>query len=196
IFIVFCDPIRWFRAVLVFSLQFSFDRFPRPFDRIFVLLLSVSHHFLPCTTSGCRALAREGNCLIAYYALVSGAVKQPEAPGRFRRNMPDSVVVAVLGAQPAMGLSATRFGRAPIRDAGLRPLNAAEILRIRGGLTHALSEGARVFNQAGRRGRSHRRRLPATDVPQRLSHPRSETTQLPSEIFNICRAQSCSEYPG
>lgn len=41
-----------------------------------------------------------------------------------------------------------RFGRAPFRDASLRLLNAAEILGIRGGPTHALSEGARVFNQA------------------------------------------------
>ena len=40
----------------------------------------------------------EENRVIAYYALASGAaVKQPEAPGRFRRNMPDPIPAAVLG---------------------------------------------------------------------------------------------------
>ena len=39
----------------------------------------------------------EENRVIAYYALASGAVKQPEVPGRFRRNMPDPIPVAVLG---------------------------------------------------------------------------------------------------
>jgi hypothetical protein len=35
--------------------------------------------------------------VIAYYALASGAVKQAEAPGRFRRDIPDPIPVAVLG---------------------------------------------------------------------------------------------------
>ncbi|MBB4226543.1 hypothetical protein GGD56_000363 [Rhizobium mongolense] len=35
--------------------------------------------------------------MIAYYALASGAVEQPEAPDCFRRNMPDPVPVAFLG---------------------------------------------------------------------------------------------------
>ncbi|MBB4276038.1 GNAT superfamily N-acetyltransferase [Rhizobium mongolense] len=39
----------------------------------------------------------DANRVIAYYALASGVVEQPEAPGRFRRNMPDPVPVAVLG---------------------------------------------------------------------------------------------------
>jgi hypothetical protein len=39
----------------------------------------------------------EGNRVVTYYALASGAVKQPEAPGRLWRNMPDPNPVAVLG---------------------------------------------------------------------------------------------------
>ncbi|AJC81764.1 GCN5-related N-acetyltransferase protein (plasmid) [Rhizobium etli bv. phaseoli str. IE4803] len=90
-----------------------------------------------------------GNRVIAYYALASGAVRQPEAPGRFRRNMPDPVPVAVLGRlaidQSHQGRG---IGRALVRDAGLRLLNAAEILGIRGLLVHAISDDARGFYEA------------------------------------------------
>ncbi|MDR6667841.1 GNAT family N-acetyltransferase [Rhizobium sp. 1399] len=91
----------------------------------------------------------EENRVIAYYALASGAVKQPEAPGRFRRNMPDPIPVAVLG-RLAIDQSYQRrgIGRALVRDAGLRLLNAAEILGIRGLLVHAISDDARTFYEA------------------------------------------------
>lgn len=91
----------------------------------------------------------EANRVIAYYALASGAVRQPEAPGRFRRNMPDPIPVAVLGRlaidQTYQGRG---FGRALVRDAGLRLINAAEILGIRGVLVHAISDDARAFYEA------------------------------------------------
>ncbi|MBX5030198.1 GNAT family N-acetyltransferase [Rhizobium lentis] len=91
----------------------------------------------------------EANRVVAYYALASGAVRQPEAPGRFRRNMPDPIPVAVLGrlaidrAYQGRGL-----GRALVRDAGLRLLNAAEIIGIRALLVHAISDEARAFYEA------------------------------------------------
>jgi len=91
----------------------------------------------------------EGNHVIAYYALASGAVKQPEAPGRFRRNIPDPIPVAVLGRLAIDGAyQGCGIGRALVRDAGLRLLNAAEILGIRGVLVHAISEDARAFYEA------------------------------------------------
>jgi len=39
----------------------------------------------------------EGNRVVAYYALAFGVVRTLEAPGRFKRNMPDPIPVAVLG---------------------------------------------------------------------------------------------------
>ncbi|WP_409999637.1 GNAT family N-acetyltransferase [Rhizobium leguminosarum] len=91
----------------------------------------------------------EANRVIAYYALASGAVKQSEAPGRFPRNMPDPIPVAVLGRlaidQSHQGRG---FGRALVRDAGLRLINAAEVLGIRGVLVHAISDDARAFYEA------------------------------------------------
>lgn len=91
----------------------------------------------------------EENRVIAYYALASGAVKQPEAPGRFRRNMPDPIPVAVLGRLAIdQSYQGRGIGRALVRDAGLRLLNAAEILGIRGVLVHAISDAARAFYEA------------------------------------------------
>ena len=42
-------------------------------------------------------VACEGRRVIAYYALAMGAAELATAPGRFRRNMPDPIPVAVLG---------------------------------------------------------------------------------------------------
>lgn len=91
----------------------------------------------------------EGSRVIAYYALASGAVRTPEAPGRFKRNMPDPIPVAVLGRLAIDRTYQGRgIGRALVRDAGLRLLNAAEILGIRGVLVHAISDDARAFYEA------------------------------------------------
>lgn len=91
----------------------------------------------------------EASRVVAYYALASGAVKQPEAPGRFRRNMPDPIPVAVLGRLAIdQGYQGRGIGRALVRDAGLRLLSAAEILGIRGVLVHAISDDARAFYEA------------------------------------------------
>jgi GNAT superfamily N-acetyltransferase len=86
------------------------------------------------------------NRVVAYYVLAAGGVRLPEAPSRFRRNMPDPIPVAVLGrlavdeAWHGRGL-----GRALVRDAGLRLINAADIIGVRGMIVHALSEDAVRF---------------------------------------------------
>ncbi len=91
----------------------------------------------------------EGNRVVAYYALASGAVRLPEAPGKFRRNMPDPIPVAVLGRLAIdRNFQGRGIGRALIRDAATRLLHAAEILGIRGLLVHAISEDARAFYHA------------------------------------------------
>jgi GNAT superfamily N-acetyltransferase len=63
--------------------------------------------------------------------------------------MPDPIPVAVLGRLAIDETYQGRgLGRAMVRDAGLRLLNAAEVLGIRGVLVHAISEEARGFYQA------------------------------------------------
>lgn len=84
--------------------------------------------------------------VVAYYALASSAVTVDAAPGRFRRNMPDPIPVVVLGrlavdqSQQGKGL-----GRALVRDAGRRIVQAADAIGVRGLLVHALSPDAKAF---------------------------------------------------
>lgn len=87
--------------------------------------------------------------VVAYYALTSGAIKAAEAPGRLRRNMPSPIPVAVLGRLAIdRDWQGRGLGRALVRDAGLRLLNAAEIMGIRAVLVHAISPDARAFYEA------------------------------------------------
>jgi GNAT superfamily N-acetyltransferase len=81
-----------------------------------------------------------------YYALASGGIAVTNAPGRFRRNMPDPISVAILG-RLAVGARyhGKGIGRALFQDAALRVLQASDILGIRGLLVHAISNDAQAF---------------------------------------------------
>lgn len=84
--------------------------------------------------------------VLAYYSLASSAVETYVATGRFRRNMPEPIPVVVLGRLAIdKSLQGQGIGRAMVRDAGLRVLQAAEVIGIRGMLVHALSDQAREF---------------------------------------------------
>ena len=91
-------------------------------------------------------VACDNTRVVAYYALAASAIAPDAATGRFRRNMPDPVPVAVLGrlaidkTQQGKGL-----GRALFRDAALRVLGAADSIGIRGMLVHAISDDAKAF---------------------------------------------------
>lgn len=91
-------------------------------------------------------VACDDDRIAGYYAVAASAVAPDAATGRFRRNMPDPVPVAVLGrlavdkAYQGQGL-----GHALFRDAARRVLAAADSIGIRGMLVHAISEDARAF---------------------------------------------------
>ncbi|HZZ04089.1 GNAT family N-acetyltransferase [Paraburkholderia sp.] len=88
----------------------------------------------------------DGQRVLAYYALASGAVAVDAAPGRFRRNMPDPIPVVVLGRLAVdRSLQGRGVGRALMRDAGQRVLQAADAIGIRGLIVHALSTDAQTF---------------------------------------------------
>lgn len=84
--------------------------------------------------------------VVGYYALASGAITVAESVGRFRRNMPDPIPVAVLGrlatdrSQQGRGV-----GRGLFRDCALRVAHAADTIGIRGIIVHAISEQAKAF---------------------------------------------------
>lgn len=86
--------------------------------------------------------------VVGYYALASGAITIANSVGRFRRNMPDPIPVAVLGrlavdrSQQGRGL-----GRALFRDCALRVAHAADTIGIRGIVVHAISDQAKAFYQ-------------------------------------------------
>jgi GNAT superfamily N-acetyltransferase len=87
--------------------------------------------------------------VVGYYALASGAIAASGGVGRFRRNMPDPIPVAMLGrlaidrARQGKGL-----GRALFRDCALRVAFAAEAIGIRGIVVHAVSDEAKAFYRA------------------------------------------------
>ena len=88
----------------------------------------------------------ESSRVLAYYALASSAVVVKATSGRFRRNMPGPIPVVVLGRLAVdRELHGHGIGRALIRDAATRVLQATEIIGIRGILVHALSDAAKAF---------------------------------------------------
>lgn len=91
-------------------------------------------------------VACAGERVVAYYALASSVVAVDEAPGRFRRNMPDPIPVVILGRLAVdRSFQGRGLGRALVRDAGLRVIQAADSIGIRGLVVQALSAEARIF---------------------------------------------------
>ena len=88
----------------------------------------------------------EGKRVIGYYALAPGVVTVESAPGRFRRNMPNPIPVAVL-ARLAVDHDwhGQGIGRALFRDAARRVAHAADAIGIRGIVVHAISEETKKF---------------------------------------------------
>ncbi|GAA6616105.1 GNAT family N-acetyltransferase [Scytonema sp. NUACC26] len=88
----------------------------------------------------------DGQKVIAYYCLSSGALALSDTPSPIKRNMPDPIPVAILGR---LGVDTSwkgqGLGAALLQDAVFRTMQAAEILGIRGIVVHAISEEAKQF---------------------------------------------------
>jgi len=84
--------------------------------------------------------------VVGFYALASASVHHQELPGKFRRNMPDTIPAILLSRlaihrkEQGAGL-----GRGLLRDAIARSVQAADIVGVRALLVHALHEQAREF---------------------------------------------------
>jgi GNAT superfamily N-acetyltransferase len=84
--------------------------------------------------------------VIGYYALASVAIMLDMVTGRFRRNMPDPIPVAVLARLAVDRTYQGRgLGRALFRDAASRVAQAADAIGIRGIVVHAISDEAKKF---------------------------------------------------
>ncbi len=90
--------------------------------------------------------AADGNRVLGYYCLASGALAVTDAPGSIRRNMPDPIPMTILGR---LAVDSTWQGKglgvALLQDAVRRSAQAAAILGIRGLLAHAISLQAKTF---------------------------------------------------
>ncbi|MHA6645191.1 GNAT family N-acetyltransferase [Mesorhizobium sp. A623] len=108
----------------------------------------LKHRALKNQTTGASRtfVACDDRRVLAYYALSSSAVTVDAAVGRFRRNMPDPIPVVVLGRLAVdHSLQGKGVGRALVRDATLRVIQAADTIGIRGMIVHALSAEAKAF---------------------------------------------------
>ncbi len=84
--------------------------------------------------------------VVAYYCLAAGAVDSAIAPGKVKRNMPDSIPVIVLGRLAvALQHQKAGLGKGLIKDACIRTFNAAESVGARALLVHALHDNAKTF---------------------------------------------------
>lgn len=87
--------------------------------------------------------------VVGFYCLAAGAVAVTAAPGRVKRNMPDPIPMAMLGRLAVdRSLHGKGIGRALLRDAVLRVLQASEVLAVRGVLVQALNADAQQFYRA------------------------------------------------
>ena len=91
----------------------------------------------------------DGARVMGYYALASGGLATMDATGKFRRNMPNPIPIAILGRLAVdQRLAGKGVGRALFRDAAVRVLSAAGVIGIRGLIVHAISAEATAFYQA------------------------------------------------
>ena len=87
-----------------------------------------------------------GNTVVGYYCLATGAVDHNVSPSQLRRNMPDPIPVVVLGRLAVdRRFQNQRLGRILVRDAILPRRAGRQIAGAVALVVHALSEIARRF---------------------------------------------------
>jgi GNAT superfamily N-acetyltransferase len=88
----------------------------------------------------------EGHTVIGYYSLSAGAITRQDAPKSMQRNMPDTLPIVLLGRLAIDKKHQNKgLGKALLRDAMLRVVNASTSVGVFAILLHALSEQAKRF---------------------------------------------------
>jgi len=88
----------------------------------------------------------EGKRVVAYYCIAAGAVERTAAPGRLRRNAPDSIPISVIGRLAVTCSHAGRgLGADLLADALRRIAVAAASIGIGAVMVQAKDESARRF---------------------------------------------------
>jgi GNAT superfamily N-acetyltransferase len=91
-------------------------------------------------------VACEGNRVVAYFCISAGAVERAAAPGRVRRNAPDTIPVSVIGRLAVSRDQAGKgLGADILSDALRRIAVASQSIGIGAVLVHAKDEAAKRF---------------------------------------------------
>ncbi len=88
----------------------------------------------------------EGNRVVAYFCISAGAVQRATAPGKVRRNAPDTIPVSVIGRLAVSRDHAGKgLGADILSDALRRIAVASQSIGIGAVLVHAKDEAAKRF---------------------------------------------------
>src|SRR3954451_10872237 len=88
----------------------------------------------------------EGNRVVAYFSISAGAVERAAAPGKLRRNAPDTVPVAVIGRLAVSRNHAGKGVRADLLSDALRRIAlASQSVGMGAVLVHAKDDAASRF---------------------------------------------------
>jgi GNAT superfamily N-acetyltransferase len=94
-------------------------------------------------------VVRDGNRVVAYFCISAGAVERSAAPGKLRRNAPDSIPVSVIGRLAVSRSHAGRgLGADLLADALRRIAVASQSIGIGAVLVHAKDDQAKAFYTA------------------------------------------------
>jgi len=88
----------------------------------------------------------DGNRVVAYFCISAGAVERAAAPGKMRRNAPDTIPVSVIGRLAvSLDHAGKGLGADILSDALHRIAVASQSIGIRAALVHAKDEAAKRF---------------------------------------------------
>jgi GNAT superfamily N-acetyltransferase len=91
-------------------------------------------------------VACEGNRVVAYFCISAGAVERAAAPGKVRRNAPDTIPVSVIGRLAVSRNHAGRgLGADILADALRRIAVASQSIGMGAVMVHAKDEAAKRF---------------------------------------------------
>lgn len=94
-------------------------------------------------------VVKDGQRVVGYYCLATGAVARSSVPRRIRHGLPDPVPVMVLGRLAVdIRYQDAGIGRGLLRDALLRTLQVSEQVGVRAVLVHAINDAAKSFYAA------------------------------------------------
>lgn len=94
----------------------------------------------------CSAVGEDAGAVVAYYTLASGAITHDETPPALKRNMPNPLPIMILGRMAVDNVHHGKgLGRAMLKEAMQRVLDASRSVGARALVVHAVSDEAVTF---------------------------------------------------